>query len=178
MLSACFHDADDCAYKNLDARTTSYTKVSREGLDLPHDALDWACIRDEQSQLIWEKKTSDGSIHDVESFYRWGGVGAEQKGTEFYNDWDGLVLGTNDEMLCDVSDWRVPNRRELEKLALLDNKPNVTDSGYFPNLQQRYWTTSLSSCASEFANSIDFIKGDSFALPRNSSLQVRLVSGS
>jgi hypothetical protein len=37
------------------------------------------CATITNSGLTWELKTDDGSIHDKDNVYRWGGIGAENR---------------------------------------------------------------------------------------------------
>ena len=43
----------------------SYTKLDSDGNVLADDAESWTMIRYNVTGLIWENKTSNGSIHDV-----------------------------------------------------------------------------------------------------------------
>ena len=75
-------------------------------------------MKDNVTGLIWEVKTDDGSIHDKDNTYRWGGKTHLGSGYgTYYNDWDTLVNGTNAEQLCGYSDWRVPTREELQSIV-------------------------------------------------------------
>jgi hypothetical protein len=125
----------------------SFTKLDADGNDLPADAVSWSCVRDNVTGLLWEHKTDDDSIHDKDNRYRWGGIGADPYDTEFYDDWNTLVTGTNNEALCGFTDWRVPAINELESLLNLDPGPYIVIQ-YFPNLSNTMvlWsTTALAS---------------------------------
>ena len=58
----------------LKKQNRSYTKISYDGKKLPDNAKSWSCVRDNNSGLVWEVKSTDGGIHDRENIYRWGGV--------------------------------------------------------------------------------------------------------
>lgn len=47
----------------------SYTKLDSFGKPLPNDAIDWACVRDNTTGLIWETKTDDGGLRDKDWRY-------------------------------------------------------------------------------------------------------------
>ena len=95
---------------------SDFTKISATGEDLPSSASQWSCVRDKVTGYIWEVKTaSDTGLHAINNFYRWGGIGAEQVGTEFYDDWNVLVNGS--QGLCGFNDWRVPSKDELVALS-------------------------------------------------------------
>ena len=94
----------------------------------------WRCTKDEYTGLTWEMKhvmnsaaerqfkLSGRLLHWIRGpgdrrpmgLYRWGGVGAKagSHGT-YYNDWNVLVNGSNNENLCGRSNWRVPTLSEL-----------------------------------------------------------------
>lgn len=160
----------------------SFSKLDANGSVLASSALDWNCVRDNVTGLIWEVKTTDGGIHDHNTSYRWGGVGAEAFGNEFYEDWNVLVNGSNSEALCGYSDWRVPHVNELEGIVSLDRSNPAIDTDYFPNtVLFGYLSKNASVSDSSVAWYVHFTSGwtHSNALRDNSaSLKfVRLVRG-
>lgn len=104
----------------------------------------WSCVRDNVTGMWWEVKTGDGSIHDKDNSYRWGGKTALGSGYgTYYSDWDSLVDGSNTEALCGYSDWRVPTIKELENLVSRDRINPAIDTDYFPNTAARgFWSSS------------------------------------
>jgi len=95
-------------------------------------------ITDNQTGLMWEKKSDDGSIHDKDNFYTWGSTGA--------NSPDGtastIFLTTlNATGFAGHSDWRLPSEegrnapftgpKELESI-LEAPLPPVFDTGCTP----------------------------------------------
>ena len=60
-------------------------------------------VTDERTGLTWEKLSADGGIHDSEALYTWYGVGSK-------------ILLLNNSFFAGHSDWRLPNRFELETL--------------------------------------------------------------
>jgi hypothetical protein len=113
----------------------SFTKLDAAGNELPASATEWSCVRDNVTGLTWEVKSDDGGIHDKDNTYRWGGKTALGDGTwgAYYDDWDTLVDGSNNEGLCGFTDWRVPTIKELEGLVDAGSYNPAIDSGYFPN---------------------------------------------
>ncbi|CAB5497801.1 hypothetical protein THERMOT_749 [Bathymodiolus thermophilus thioautotrophic gill symbiont] len=123
----------------------------------------WSCVKDNHTGLVWEVKTDDGSkdddttdnthtnIHHKGNRYRWGGKTAsgrnhaDNRGT-YYNDWTGLVDGTNTENLCGGNNWRVPTLEELHSIADLSTVKPAIDTHYFPNFlgtaTYYFWSTS------------------------------------
>ncbi len=154
----------------------------------------WSCVRDNVTGLIWEVKTDSGSadsnttdsthtnIHHKNNKYRWGGKTAlsrdyaNRQGTH-YDDWTGLVDGTNTENLCGGSNWRVPTVEELESIADLSIKNLTIDSDYFPDataMVDKYsWSSSPSN--NEYAWVLDFDYGNATGKKRDLKLFVRLV---
>jgi hypothetical protein len=154
----------------------------------------WSCVRDNVTGLTWEVKTDSGSadsdttdsthtnIHHKNNKYRWGGKTAlsrdyaNRQGTH-YDDWTGLVDGTNTENLCGGSNWRVPTVEELESIADLSIKNLTIDSDYFPDataMVDKYsWSSSPSN--NEYAWVLDFDYGNATGKKRDLKLFVRLV---
>ena len=158
----------------------SFIKLDASGVPLAASATNWACVKDNVTGLIWEVKTTDGSLRDMNHTYTWynstgisdGGVpGAANGGTcvDSSNcDTEKYVAAVNVAGLCGWSDWRLPTAEEL--LSLADAGAlfaSSVDSSYFPNTPfQSYWssatvTTSSSSYYSSFAWSVGFLVGGS-----------------
>ncbi len=130
----CFQGRDASNLDNSDGHAGfSFTKLDNSGNTLDAAASSWQCVKDNVSGLIWEVKTTDGGLHDHNTSYRWGGVGAQQWGTQFYEDWNSLLNGSNQEQLCGFNDWRVPTITELEGLVSFDRTAPTIDTDYFPN---------------------------------------------
>ncbi len=142
----------------------------------------WPCVKDNVTNLIWEVKTNGGT-HDKNTGYRWGGMGADPYGTEFYDDWDTLINASNGDTLCGLNNWRVPNREELLSIVNYSRSNALVDTDYFPNVnntldEDLYWSTSASS-SNENAWHIRFDTGGFVSNngERSDSYKVRLVSG-
>lgn len=122
----------------------SYTKLDGNGNSLPASAANWSCVRDNVTGLVWEGKTDDGTIHDKDNTYRWGGKTALGSGYgTYYSDWNSLVNGSNNEKLCGFSDWRVPTRQELIGLNHYGRVTPAIDTAFFPNTPaSAFWSAS------------------------------------
>jgi hypothetical protein len=140
----------------------SFTKISSTGAALPASATSWYCVKDNVTGLVWEKKTDDGGIHDKDNSYRWGGKTSLGSGFgTYYDDWDGLVDGSNNENLCGFSDWRAPTIKELENLAGFGSINPAIDTGYFPNTRSsRFWLASPIAYLSLYAWGVSFSRGN------------------
>lgn len=86
-------------------------------------------VQDPTTNLIWETKTDDGSIHDFNHKFTW-------------NDAINLFINyLNKTQFGGFIDWRLPTVRELESLVNnLFYNPSI-DTNYFPNTHPScYWT--------------------------------------
>lgn len=153
----------------------SFTKLDAKGQSLPASATNWSCVRDNVTGLVWEVKTNDGSIHDKDNTYRWGGKTARGSGYgTYYNDWNSLVDGSNNQRLCGFSNWRLPTRVELQSIVLHEGETmdgSLTfqriDTDFFPYMYH-YWSdfwsaspVAKSSDAAWYVNFNDgFVSGD------------------
>lgn len=112
----------------------------------------WACVRDDRTGLMWEVKTNDGSVHDANNTYRWGGLTAKDRDNidregDYYDDWNTLIISTNENSYCGYSDWRVPDNAQYMSLVNFGKGfgPLILkiDQDYFPNATgDFYWTSS------------------------------------
>lgn len=108
----------------------SFSKLDSRGADLPDDATEWAMVRDEVTGLVWEVKTDDGSIHDVDDrHYSW-----DEARDAFIPTLNGAGFGGFD-------DWRLPTVRELSLLVNRGRTHSAADSFYFPQLSLYYWSS-------------------------------------
>lgn len=138
------------------------------------------CATITSSGLTWELKTDDGSIHDKDNVYRWGGIGAEKTGTIFFDDWNSLLNAANTEKLCGFDDWRVPTIDELKTLVTNTGKKPVIDTTIFSLTQAMpYWSVSTYQHYPEHAQTVDFATGASnyYTGFRGDRLPLRLVRG-
>ncbi|QFU76239.1 DUF1566 domain-containing protein [Halioglobus maricola] len=145
----------------------------------------WACVRDNRTGLLWEVKTRDGSIHDADNTYRWGGLTALDRGSvdrtgDYYDDWNELVIGTNAKELCGYSDWRVPTNAQMMSIIHfgLESRPFKVDTDYFPNaIGDFYWTSApyRGSHGEFYAWAFQLVFGNNKNLQRYQASAVRLV---
>ena len=184
--------------------TTNYTKISNSGVALPDTAVlgsgsnDWACTKDNKTGLIWEVKTDDGGLRDMNQIYTNYFEGESGYGEPHNSDY--FVSEVNKKTLCGKNEWRLPNNEELKGLIFCsDGKySNVnkdilgricTNSGiglvtvptinvkYFPNTQSSlYWSSSYYSNYSGHAWYVNLSYGESSYGYKFGGSYIRLVN--
>jgi hypothetical protein len=97
-----------------------YVKLDSAGQELPSDAAWWSMVRDRTTGLIWEVKTTDGSLHDTGNVYGWRSAHDE------------FIAGLNAMRFGGFSDWRLPTTDELRSIAVKGEEPFV-NRDFFPN---------------------------------------------
>lgn len=156
---------------------SSFTLLDKAGKPT---SLNARCVTIPNSDLSWELKTNNGGVHDKDNVYRWGGSGAENTGTIFFDDWNSLLNATNAEKLCGFNDWRVPTIDELKTLVTNTSNNPVIDTAIFPlTLATPYWSASTYQNYPEHAQTVDFATGASnyYNGFRGDRLPLRLVRG-
>lgn len=167
-----------------------FTKLDNQGNDLPAGALEWSCVRDNHTGLIWEVKANDGSLRDWNHRYTWynpdaatngGGAGVQGGGTCTDSDCDthAFVAAVNAQGLCGANDWYLPAPHELLTLVRYDVSSPAIDTQYFPNTQTSlsFWSSSPDAGSSYYAWVVDFNGAYAGAggVGKNSPLYARLV---
>ena len=184
------------------ATPLTYTKISNTGTTLPDTAAlgnrpnDWACTKDNKSGLIWEIKTTDGGLRDIEKNYTNYFVGDNGYGDS--TNIDEFVKIINSTGLCGAKNWRLPTNEELKNLIYCsDEKYNVLgkdvvgkictngdtssvvqptiNSTYFPNtVPWLFWSSSPSSY-NDRAWLVGFGSGATDYYFKSSQFNIRLV---
>lgn len=119
----------------------------------------WSCVQDNVTGLMWEVKTDDNGLHDMDWTYSWYQpdknkapfVGNSNKGVcngTSPCDTDGYVKKVNAAGWCGHKDWRMPSIDELRSIVSFDHKGPAIDTAYFPNTpsgigQGYFWSSSL-----------------------------------
>ena len=135
----------------------SYTKLDESGNMLSDSAESWAMVKDNETGLIWEKKTNKDDVsnyvnpHDADNVYAWydsnpqtnGGVAGPYnngKNTELF------IAELNSAEFGGFDDWRMPSKLELKTIAMYGpHSPGAAiNEDFFPNSQygtyEYYWT--------------------------------------
>ena len=130
----------------------SFTKLDANGRDLPASATNWSCVRDNVTGLIWEVKTDDGGLRDMDWTYTWynpdptsngGDPGVQDGGTCEGSACDtyAYTQAVNAQRLCNANDWILPAREELRSLISYDRVSPAIDANYFPRTVSDFFLT-------------------------------------
>lgn len=138
-----------------------FTKLDANGNILPDDAATWAMVKDSTTQLVWEVKTDDGSIHYKNNLYS-------------YNEAEEILIAElNRIKFGGFSDWRMPANEELYSIRVKGAEPYI-NSKYFPNtLPTEYHSWRLCGSGEIFNEKVKFGKTRS----RGSIRPARAVHG-
>ncbi len=142
-----------------------YSKIANDGSTLAASAAlgsnptDWACTRDNITDLTWEIKTTSG-LRNMASTYTWystnsatnGGIAGTANGGACSGgtgcDTEKFVADVNATALCAYTDWRMPTKRELLTLIHAGVSNPSIDSNYFPNTQASPFSSNFWSASS------------------------------
>jgi len=146
-----------------------FTKICNNGnvcattVALGTAATDWGCTRDNVTGLIWEMKTAAArtDLRHNEFGYTWYSTNAASNGGDVGTlgtngtcnstltncNTESYVTAVNAALLCNASDWRMPNPHELRSIVDYDlNGTGIVtvDADFFPNTFENgyYWTGS------------------------------------
>ena len=153
----------DILQQNLFFRKITFsTLLNRIGQPVTDEKLA-RCIKDLTTGLIWELKTEEKNLHNVDAVFRWGGKSADKKGTLFYDDWNSIIKQSNDENYCGINNWRVPAVDELKTLiknSTIEKKES--ENIFFMPAENIFWTASTYKNYPEHAQNIDLKNGNNF----------------
>lgn len=147
-----------------------FTKLDANGNDLPASASAWSCVRDNHTGLIWEVKTTDGGLRDMNHTYTWynpdsstngGNAGTQNGGSCTGSDCDthAFVQAVNSQGLCGANDWRMPTWLELMGIVHNGAASSAIDTAYFSNSLGWFWSSSPYAARSDFAWYVNFTGG-------------------
>jgi hypothetical protein len=135
-----------------------FTKLDAAGNELPTDATDHTCVRDNVTRLIWQVKISDSTFT--------------------FDQTAGYVNNVNATGLCGFNDWRMPDPKELMGIADYSRYKPAIDTNYFPDTPSLwFWSGSPSAGNSNDAWYVNFYDGGADGNGRSSYRHVRLVRG-
>lgn len=131
-------------------------------------------VTDTTTELMWEKKSDDGSVHDKDQVFSWSLSGSIQpNGTMFTS----LIATLNAGRFGGHNDWRVPTLEELQTIVSTGGTmpgrpvvPAVFDTNCVPgcNITQcsctrplNYWTSTPDLASNQKASYVLFNTGQS-----------------
>ena len=132
-------------------------------------------VFDHATNLEWEKKTTDGSIHDKGNVYMWsaGWLDPNPSGTAFTVFLASLNAGACSACQCD---WRLPTAAELWTIQDCSNGAPCVAPIFGPTQSDFYWSsTTLESIPPIIAWSVSFSGAHSDPFGKTYSYYVRAV---
>ncbi len=179
------------------AKTTGYSKIANNGSVLSDDAklganpTDWACTQDNKTGLMWEVKTTDGGLHDINNRYSWYEPDASKNGgwegskNNFFGSGSSVCKGSdcdtyaftnavNTQSLCSKNDWRMPSIDELRGVVKSGYAPTI-DAMYFPNTKSDWFFSFSPADDAGHVWSVDFSDGHANGYGKGSDVSIRLV---
>ena len=131
---------------NYTINPTSYTKMDAAGAALSDGATSWVMVRDNVTGLIWENRTGGTATYtwcDKNAATNGGnqgtcgtGIGSAATDTEAY------IKALNDAKFGGVSDWRMPNVKELESIVDMGKIIPAVNTAWYPNTVSSYYWSS------------------------------------
>ena len=132
-------------------------------------------ITDNNTGLVWEKKSADGSIHDKDTFYTWD------------NAFDVHVFGLNSGGgFAGFTDWRVPNVKELQSIVDYEVFSPALDPAFNTacavactvttcscTAASGYWSATTVANNPSFAWFVFFVNGDMLRVKKSVDFHVR-----
>ncbi len=173
-----------------------FTKIANNGSVLPSTAAlgtgptDWACTRDNVTNLVWEVKTSAGDLRSATYTYSWYSSTANGGGTPLGTvsagacltpgrcDTEKYVTDVNAATLCGATNWRLPNFSELHGIMDFGSIAPAIDLNYFPNTATNtyWWTGNINANTGADAWAVNSTTGGSYRFAVSTSVyNVRVV---
>jgi len=174
----------------------SFSKLDVDGTELPIDALNYGCLVDETTSLVWEVKSfTQGDLRYYNDTYSWfrpngvndgGDAGTGTGGTCASGvdcDTQSYVDALNAANHCGFDDWRLPSVAEAFDIAnmagiVAADQVNGLDNLFWPHAGF-YWTGTPAATGTGEAWLIQYDSAgtDVYTTGKSSTAGVRLVRG-
>ena len=158
-------------------------------------------IEDKATDLVWEKKSDDGGIHDVGNTYTWNdafdvhvatlnNICANDETVDCSVGGDADCAGVGGECgFAGKRDWRLPNVKELQSIVNYENVNPAVSAAFNTDCPGAtvltgsctaasiYWSSTSLAFNPSLAWAVNFIDGFVFALNKGGTDHVRAVRG-
>lgn len=168
-----------------------FTPLAADGSEItligapPVPSVTPACIRDNQTRLIWEVKTNDNGLRDKNWTYTWYAPTNANPGTpdgtdncfdKIRCDTRKFIVDVNAAGLCGYTGWRLPTTRELLSIVHNGAVNLAIDANYFPNtVSDWYWSSDTYAPDPADAWYVSFFNGRAYSYYKSYANRVRLV---
>ncbi|MDD5299360.1 MAG: DUF1566 domain-containing protein [Gallionella sp.] len=149
----------------------------------------WACVKDNQSGLMWEVKTAEPGLQNINNTYTWydpdnttnGGFAGKAKGGVCSGsdcDTDSYIKAINAKKLCGLTDWYLPSRFELNSIvdtSISPPGPTIAKAFFPESVAGKYWTDTTFKTRRAGAWVWRFDQGSDYVVEKSEALNVRLT---
>ena len=119
------------------------------------------------------KYNADGTVTDMATGLMWQQATAPQTYT-----WEEALAYCEDLELAEYSDWRLPNRNELQTLVDYDDYDPAINTVFFADtVKAHYWSSTTSAGRTDHAWDVDFHSGYGNFFSKSDKSYVRAVRG-
>lgn len=129
------------------------------------------CVRGDPLPESVYRDNLDGTVTDQTTGLVW-----EQAGSPARMNWKQALAWCQEQSTAGKTDWRLPNKRELESLVVDSRTPPVIDP-VFTEPGTWYWASTSVMGKVSYAWYVHFYYGDTLPDPKDSSSHVRCVRG-
>jgi hypothetical protein len=143
-------------------------------------------ITDNNTGLMWEKKSDDGGLHDKDTTYRWSGNGSQ----ETIWDWLDDINAEGGTGFAGHNDWRIANVKEYVSIVNHENFTPAVSTAFNNScvaactvltcsctVASEYWSSTSHAFSPSFAWYVYFDDGSVGSTVKSSPLYVRAVRG-
>lgn len=174
-----------------------FTKIDSNGQPLDSTEIEWSCVLDNNTGLIWEVKLDQpGHFRDKNTRFNWhnpyqdqnGGVPGPKKwfGNECtveYCNTHEYEQAINDLKLCGIERWTMPTVMQLKTLVdySIPFPGPVVDDSFFSNVgdEPSYiltWASETNTFTTNSARGVEFELGDNASWGKGNASFIRLVA--